>query len=74
VEIQNQRVESVAQVHRCDDYTSMAFWYQEGRIPDLPFGPTQNASHRAAAPIIQDLNKFHAGRHMNPISGLAKEM
>jgi hypothetical protein len=38
VEIQNQRAEGGAQVPSRDDYTSVAFWYQEGAqpAPSLP--------------------------------------
>jgi hypothetical protein len=33
VEIQNQRAEGGAQVPSRDDYSSVAFWYQEGAHP-----------------------------------------
>jgi hypothetical protein len=38
VEIQNQRAEGGKQVPSHDDYTSVAFWYQEGShaAPSLP--------------------------------------
>jgi len=39
VEIQNQRVEGHQQVNSHDDYTSVAYWYQEGAHPAPPLQP-----------------------------------
>ena len=39
VEIQNQRYEGGAQVPNRDDYTSVAFWYQEGASPASALPP-----------------------------------
>jgi hypothetical protein len=39
VEIQNQRAEGGAQVPSSDDYTSVAFWYQEGAAPAAALPP-----------------------------------
>jgi hypothetical protein len=39
VEIQNQRAEGGAQVPSRDDYTSVAFWYQEGAYPASALPP-----------------------------------
>jgi hypothetical protein len=39
VEIQNQRAEGGAQVPSRDDYTSVAFWYQEGAHPASALPP-----------------------------------
>ncbi len=39
VEIQNQRAEGGAQVPSRDDYTSVAFWYQEGAHPAPALSP-----------------------------------
>ena len=50
VEIQNQRAEGGAQVPSRDDYTSVAFWYQEGAAPAaaLPSYSERVAPSRAA--------------------------
>jgi hypothetical protein len=50
VEIQNQRAEGGAQVPSRDDYTSVAFWYQEGVAPAaaLPAYSERVAPSRAA--------------------------
>jgi len=50
VEIQNQRAEGGAQVPSRDDYTSVAFWYQEGAHPAsaLPRYAERVAPSRAA--------------------------
>ncbi len=49
VEIQNQRNEDGKQVPSHDDYTSVAFWYQEGAhaAPPLPAYAERNAPNRS---------------------------
>jgi hypothetical protein len=51
VEIQNQRAEGGAQVPSRDDYTSVAFWYQEGPhpAPALPPYAERRAPSRLSA-------------------------